>query len=82
MCHKTHQGYMELVVDNIPALIKCIKPYPNLHDDLIELLTSFLMQTKSKKFQTGPQITEKLIKSVQFFAQVRNKLFALRFGLS
>ncbi|XP_055323121.1 serine/threonine-protein kinase ATM isoform X2 [Sitodiplosis mosellana] len=63
----SHHGYMEMVVENIPALIKCVKPYTDLHDDLINLLSSFLKQIKSKKY--GPHISIKIIKSAHYFAQ-------------
>ncbi|XP_031619505.1 serine/threonine-protein kinase ATM [Contarinia nasturtii] len=63
----SQHDYMEMVVDNIPALVKCVKPHVDLHDDLINLLTSFLKQIKSKKY--GPRISIKVIQSVQYFAQ-------------
>lgn len=64
----SHNDYMELVADNIPALVKCVKPYNHMHDDLMILLSSFLKRIKSKKY--GQRISIKAIKSVQYFVQV------------
>lgn len=65
----THNDYMELVADNIPALVKCVKPHRNMHDDLIILLSSFLKRIKTKKY--GQRISIKIINSVQYFVQVK-----------
>lgn len=76
MCEKlnSHPDYMELIADQIPALVKCVKPYPSMLDDLIELFAVFLRKSKFKKF--GQRITIKIIQSVQYFAQVMKILFS------
>lgn len=59
---------MELVIDQIPALIKCVKHESDMHDDLVELISGILMLCKKKKF--GQTLTIKMIKNVQYFAKV------------
>lgn len=49
------------------ALIKSVAPYAEMHDNLINLLSAFLMQVRKKKY--GQQIAIKVIKSTQYFAQ-------------
>lgn len=59
---------MELVIDQIPALIKCVKPDSDMHSELIELITPILLLCKRKKF--GQHLTIKMIQNVQYFAKV------------
>lgn len=62
---------MELVVNHIPALIRSVHPYPDLHDDLINLLSPLLKKIKVKKSKKyGPRISIKIIQSIQHFAKV------------
>lgn len=70
ICEKlgSQHEYLQLIADNIPALIKCVKPFDSMHDDLIQLLTVFLRKSKSKKY--GQRIAIKTIQSMQYFAQV------------
>lgn len=67
---KSNCDYMELIVDRIPALIKCVKSYTDseMLDDLITLISIVLKLCKKKKF--GMSVSIKIIKCVQFFAQV------------
>lgn len=62
---------MELVVDLLPALIKQVKQhqcYEEMYEDLKKLLITFVKRLKSKNF--GPSICLKVIKSLQYYAQV------------
>lgn len=59
---------MELTVDFLPALIKRVKPYEDMHEHLKTLLLAFVKKLKSKNY--GPNICLKVIKSIQYYAQV------------
>lgn len=59
---------MELTVGFFPALIKRVKPYEEMHEDLKKLLLAFSKRLKSKYY--GPSVCLKVIKSFQYYAQV------------
>lgn len=68
--HPTHNEYIELIVDYIPALVRCVKPYANgdMHDHLIQLISKVLRRCKTKKLSQFACL--KIIKGVEHFAQV------------
>lgn len=68
--HPSHHEYIELVVDHIPALVKCVKPYgaDEMHDHLFTLISKVLRRCKQKKFSRFTCL--KIIHGVQYFAQV------------
>lgn len=70
--HSSHHEYIELVVDYIPSLVRCIKPYSpgEMHDHLITLISKVLKLCKRKKFSKF--VCHKIIKGVEYFAQVRS----------
>lgn len=59
-----------MVVDHIPALVRCVKPYGHteMHDNLIQLISKVLKRCKTKKLSHLACL--KIIKGVEYFAQV------------
>lgn len=68
--HASRNEYIELVLDYIPALVRCIKPYSpsEMHDHLVKLISTVLFKCRKKKFSKFACL--KIIKGVEFFAQV------------
>lgn len=68
--HASHNEYIELVVEHIPALVRCVKPYGNgdMHDNLIQLISKVLKRCKTKKLSHFACL--KIIRGVEYFAQV------------
>lgn len=68
--HASHHEYMELVIDSIPALVRCIKPYSpgEMHDHLVTVISKVLVQCRKRKFSKFACL--KIIEGVEYFAQV------------
>lgn len=70
MCKKYHKNHeiTERIIDLLPNFIFYVRHYSDLTDDLLNIISSFLIKIKNKRY--GPNITEKLIKNVKYIAQV------------
>lgn len=59
---------IQIIANSISDLIRCMKPYPDTHTEIFQVVVPFLKQCSTKKY--GQRICEKTITSIQYFARV------------